>query len=433
MSEPVTSDTRPVVHPDLVPLAAAYPVAAALPEPDRAGPLAAGLLLGLLNEAARMVGDGYATAEAVDSAVRLGCGWPVGPLAVLDAVGLPTARDLLARLAEQDDSFAPAPILGRLAAAGRGFHPGPDHRASSRATEPTAAPGCSVVVVGSGTMATGIAESFLRAGFRTALLARTRDKARVAAETVVFGLERAGVAEDELRQVLERWTATADRAVLGAADLVVEAVVEEPDVKRRLFAELGRVCAPTAVLATSTSSLSVRHCTETADRPAQVLGLHFFNPAAAMPLVELVPSGGTSAHTLARARGAVERLGKTVVECGDRTGFVVNALLFPYLNRALALLDQGAMTPSALDTAVRSLGGHPLGPVRLVDTVGADVAREVQWRLHVDPELRAAAPVPLLEALVTHRHLGRKTAGKGVRAFLASRGVATVEPVPAPA
>ena len=208
--------------------------------------------------------------------------------------------------------------------------------------------------------------------------------------------------------------------------------MEDPDVKRRLFAELGRVCDPSAVLATSTSSLSVRHCTETADRPAQVLGLHFFNPAAAMPLVELVPTDRTSAHTLARARGAVERLGKTAVECGDRTGFVVNALLFPYLNRALALLDQGVVTPAALDAAVRSLGGHPLGPVRLVDTVGADVAREVQWRLHLDLELRAGAPVPLLEALVTHRHLGRKTGGRGVRAFLASRGAATVGPVLAP-
>ena len=399
--------------------------------PDRAGSLAPGLLLGLLNRAAWMVQDGYATAEAVDTAVRLGCGWSEGPLAVLDAIGLETARQLIADLGERaEQPFAPAPVLDRLVdrgalgrRSGRGFHryPAADARPSAA---PTAAPGSRVVVVGSGTMATGIAECFLRAGFSTTLLARTEAGARTAAENVEFGLQRSGASDPELRRCLDRWTATGDRSVLAAADIVVEAVVEDPDVKRRLFAEFGRVCAPHALLATSTSSLPVDVCTDTAGRPAQVLGLHFFNPAPLLPLVELVPAPGTSAHTLARARAVAELLGKQAVECGDRTGFIVNALLFPYLNEALRLLDAGEVTAAGLDQAVKSVGGLPLGPVRLLDTVGADVALEVQSRLHHDPARPAPAPVPLLEQLVADGYLGRKSSGRGVRAFLTGRAAA---------
>ncbi|MGQ4358613.1 3-hydroxyacyl-CoA dehydrogenase family protein [Streptomyces sp. SAS_272] len=400
---------------------------------DRPGSLAPGLLLGLLNRAAWMVHDGYATAEDVDTAMRLGCGWREGPLAVLDAIGLDTARDLLSRLAETSDGHAsPAPVLDELIArgalgrkTGRGFHrhdrgPGP-----GRPAEPTAPPGRRVVVVGSGTMATGIAESFVRGGFDTTLLARTEEKAQAAAERVEFALQRTG---PDVEGGESCFTATADRSVLVAVDLVVEAVVEDLEVKRALFAELGEVCAPRTLLATSTSSLSVADCTEPAGRPADVLGLHFFNPAPVMRLVELVAAKGTSAHNLARARAVAERLGKQAVRCGDRAGFIVNALLFPYLNQALELLDAEATTTAALDAAARSVGGQPLGPVRLLDTVGADVALEVQRRLHADPRCRSPRSAPLLEQLVAAGHLGRKTPGKGARTYLASRAAA---PVPA--
>lgn len=273
-------------------------------------------------------------------------------------------------------------------------------------------------------MATGIAEVCARGGFRTTLLARSEEKAADAAERIGFALQRsaaAGADDTGPQDDPPRWTATSDRSVLSGADIVVEAVVEDLEVKRRLFAELGRVCAPNTVLATSSSSLSVGACTETAGRPAHVLGLHFFNPASLMPLVELVPGERTSAHTMARARALVERLGKETVECGDRTGFIVNALLFPYLNQALDLLDAGTTTPAALDLTVKSVAGQPLGPARLLDTIGADVALEVQRRLHQDPRRRAQAPVPLLEQLVATDHLGRKTSGKGVRAYLTAR------------
>ena len=405
---------------------------------DRPGSLAPGLLLGLLNRAAWMVHDGYATAEDVDTAVRLGCGWQEGPLAVLDAIGLDTARDLLSRLAETDDGHtAPAPVLDELIARGtlgrktdRGFHRYGRGENARRAAEPTAPPGRRVVVVGSGTMATGIAESFVRGGFDTVLLARTEEKAQEAAERVEFALQRtAATGADEEGAGAERgFTATADRSVLGAVDIVVEAVVEDLEVKRRLFAELGAVCAPRTLLATSTSSLPVGACTEPAGRPADVLGLHFFNPAPAMPLVELVPAEGTSRHNLARARGVAERLGKETVQCGDRAGFIVNALLFPYLNQALELLDADETTTAALDSTARAVGGQPIGPVRLLDTVGADVALEVQRRLQADPRCRAPRTASLLEQLVAKGYLGRKTPGKGPRTYLASR---TTTPVPA--
>lgn len=400
---------------------------------DRPGSLAPGLLLGLLNQAAWMVHEGYASAEAVDTAVRLGCGWRDGPLAVLDAIGLDTARDVLARLGDLGGGHrAPAPVLDELIAqgalgvkSGLGFHRHTAGSAPRPSVAPTAAPGCNLVVVGSGTMATGIAEACVRGGFRTTLLARTPAGAADAAERVEFGLQRTAEADDSgPRDAPARWTATSDRTVLASADIVVEAVVEDLDVKRRLFAELGEVCPPNTLLATSTSSLPVEACTETAGRPAHVLGLHFFNPATVMPLVELVPAERTGAHTLARARAVVERLGKEAVECGDRTGFIVNALLFPYLNEALDLLDAGEATAAALDTALKSVGGQQLGPARLVDTVGADVALEVQRRLHEDPRRAARTPVPLLEQLVAEGHLGRKTPGRGVSTFLMARAKA---------
>lgn len=393
---------------------------------DRPGSLAPGLLLGLLNRAAWMVHDGYADAEEVDTAMRLGAGWTEGPLAVLDAIGLDTARDLLSRLAETgDEHLAPAPVLDELIArgalgrkAGQGFHHHGHRRPAGRRAEPTAPPGRRAVVVGSGTMALGIAECFVRGGFDTTVLARTQEKARAAEERVRFALLGADGDEEPGPLAL---TATADRSVLATTDIVVEAVVEDLEVKRRLFAELGEVCAPHTLLATSTSSLPVTACTEPAGRPADVLGMHFFNPAPAMRLMELVPAAGTCEHTLARARAVAERLGKQAVRCADRTGFIVNALLFPYLNQALGLLDGGGTTAAALDATVRAVGAQPLGPVRLLDTVGVDVALEVQRRLRADPRCRASEPAALLEELAASGHLGRKTPGRSARAYLTGR------------
>ncbi|MFD9819582.1 3-hydroxyacyl-CoA dehydrogenase family protein [Streptomyces violascens] len=403
--------------------------------PDRPGSIAPALVFGILNQAAWMHQEGRAGTEELETAVRLGCGWRQGPLRILDGIGLDTAKDVLDGLHRRlGPRFEPAPVLGRLIGrgdlgrkSGRGFH---DYRTAPVARQPVrpgppsppAGPG-TVAVVGSGTMATGIAEVFLRAGYRTVLVARTEAKAAAAAEAVELALPGAAPAPGETRGTL---TSTADRSVLARADLVVEAVIEDRAVKRALFAELGAVCKPQAVLATTTSSLPVRDCAEASGRPGDVVGLHFFNPAPMMPLVEVVRSERTGERALATAHDVVRRLGKTGVECADRTGFLVNYLLFPYLNDALALLDHDVVGPQLLDGVAKSVGGQPIGPTRLLDTVGADVALAVQRRLHEDYGRAEFAPPPLLEELVATGHLGRKCGWKGVRAYLAAREPAAV-------
>ncbi|MEW9517749.1 3-hydroxyacyl-CoA dehydrogenase NAD-binding domain-containing protein [Streptomyces tubercidicus] len=376
--------------------------------PDRPGSLAPALLYGLLNQAAWMHHDGYADRDSIDTAIRLGCGWQEGPLCVLDAIGQRTARDILDGLHHRlGDRFAPAP-------------PVPPAGAAPREAGATSAGGAveTVAVIGSGTMATGIAEVSLRAGFRTVLVARSEEKAADVRESVEFGLLRTGAEPGQVAESLARWTDTTDLAAVADADLVVEAVVENLEVKRELFARLGALCRPGAVLATTTSSLPVGECAEASGRPADVVGLHFFNPVTSMELVEVVRVEQTSDATLTRARAVLNRLGKTGVECGDRTGFIVNALLFPYLNDALDLLDGPDLETTLLDTVVKSVGGQPLGPTRLLDVVGADVALEVQQALYRSSGRPDLAPADLLRRLVHNGFLGRKSAGRGLRAYL---------------
>ncbi|MER7399457.1 3-hydroxyacyl-CoA dehydrogenase NAD-binding domain-containing protein [Streptomyces sp. NPDC000151] len=404
--------------------------------PDLPGSVAPVLLFALLNQAAWMHEEGHASAAELDTAVRLGCGWPDGPLRTLDAIGLDTALDVLDGLHERlGPRFQPPRGLRKLvdqgalgAKAGRGYVCGNAAAtpAPATATTPAPVPGIDpVVVIGSGTMATGIGEVFLRGGYRTVLLARTEEKAAAADEAVRFGLERTAASGPDPVEAVARWTATTDRSVLGRAGLVIEAVVEDPAVKRALFAELGAVCATGTLLATTTSSLPVGECATASGRPADVVGLHFFNPAPAMPLVELVRAAGTGEPALATARRIVTGLGKTPVDCADRTGFLVNALLFPYLNDALGLLEDGAVGPALLDAAVKSVGRQPIGPTRLLDTVGADVALTVARRLYEQYGRRPEfAPAPLLERLVDGGFLGRKSAGRGVRAYLTEAAAA---------
>ncbi|MFE0132901.1 3-hydroxyacyl-CoA dehydrogenase family protein [Streptomyces sp. NPDC059037] len=375
--------------------------------PDRAGSIAPALLFGILNQAAWAYHDGYADRDSLETALRLGCGWAEGPLRILDAIGHRTARDILEGLHHRIGArYTPAPLLaGEL-------DPPP-------APEAADDPGIDVVaVIGSGTMATGIAEVFLRGGYRTVLVARSQEKAEAAREAVEFGLQRSGTGPDDLAEAMGRWTGTTDLARAAEADLVVEAVVEDLAVKRELFADLGWRCRPGTLLATTTSSLPVHGVAEASGRARDVLGLHFFNPPPAMRLVELVRAEHTGESALRRARAVLGRLDKTPVECADRTGFLVNALLFPYLNDALGLLPD--VEPKLLDTVMKSVGQQPLGPTRLLDTVGADVALEVQNRLHQATRRPEFEPVPLLRRLVDGGFLGRKSAGRGVRAFLTS-------------
>jgi 3-hydroxybutyryl-CoA dehydrogenase len=405
---------------------------------DKAGFIANALLFGYLNHAVQMYEQRYVSREDVDAAMTLGCGLPMGPLALMDLIGLDTAYEILDTMYKQgrDRLHAPAPLLKQMVVAGlrgrksgRGFYtyasPGsstivPDDETPSEAA--SHGPGREVRrvgVVGSGTMATGIAQVFALGGYDVVLVARSPEKAAAVLERVAVSLEKGvqrGKVEDaERAAALGRLTA-GRLEDLTDADLVVEAVVEELGVKRALFENLDEICKPGAVLATSTSSLPVIECAMATGRPRDVVGLHFFNPAPVMRLVEVVSTVATSAEAVDTALAVCERLGKRAVRCGDRAGFVVNALLFPYLNDAVRMLSEHYAGVDDIDTAMKAGCGYPMGPFELLDVVGLDVALAIQRALYLEFRERGYAPTPLLEQLVTAGYLGRKT-GRGFRTY----------------
>ncbi|MBQ1027187.1 3-hydroxyacyl-CoA dehydrogenase family protein [Micromonospora sp. C95] len=405
---------------------------------DRAGFIANALLFGYLNHAVDMFESRYATREDIDAAMKLGCGLPMGPLALMDLIGLDTAYEILDtmyRRGGRDRRHAPVPLLKQMVTAGllgrksgRGFYtyerPGspkvvPDEQ-TPITTEPavTSAVVTKVGIVGSGTMATGIIEVFAHAGYEVVSVTRGAEQSAKVFEAVRTSLNK-GVVRGRLSEVdrdaaLGRinWSATLDH--LADVDLVVEAVVEELSVKKALFASLDELCKPGVVLATTTSSLPVIEMAMATQRPADVVGLHFFNPAPAMPLVEIVRTIRTSAETVATAQAVSATLGKTGVVCGDRSGFIVNALLFPYLNDAVRMLEASYSTTDDIDHAMKLGCGYPMGPFELLDVVGLDVALAIQRELYLELREPGFAPAPLLEHLVTAGYLGRK-AGRGFR------------------
>ncbi|MCG7525774.1 3-hydroxybutyryl-CoA dehydrogenase [Streptomyces sp. OfavH-34-F] len=406
---------------------------------DRPGFVADGLLFGYLNQAAAMYEANYATREDIDAAMRLGCGLPMGPLALLDLIGIDTARTVLEAMysASHDRLHAPAPILGQLGAAGltgrkagRGFYtyaePGsgtvvPDALTPApRGAEAAGRPVRSVGVAGSGTMASGIAEVFAKAGYDVVLAARGQEKADLAKARIATSLARSvakGRLTEEARdETLARITPAASLDAFAGVDLAVEAVAEDLAVKRQLFATLDKVCRPGAVLATTTSSLPVVEIARATGRPEDVVGMHFFNPAPAMKLVEVVRTVLTADDVHATVHEVCLKVRKHPVDCGDRAGFIVNALLFPYLNNAIKMVEEHYASLDDIDAAMKLGGGYPMGPFELLDVVGLDVSLAIEKVLHGafrDPGL---APAPLLEHLVAAGCLGRKT-GRGFREY----------------
>nr|WP_308408459.1 3-hydroxyacyl-CoA dehydrogenase NAD-binding domain-containing protein [Streptomyces samsunensis] len=226
-----------------------------------------------------------------------------------------------------------------------------------------------------------------------------------------------GAARQAGARAAHRGDGPADRGVRtpGARRLRpgVEAVAEGIDVKRGVFADLDRVCAPGAVLATSTSSLPVIECAMATRRPEDVIGMHFFNPAPVMRLVEVVHTVLTSKEALGTAHALAAALGKRAVDCPDRAGFIVNALLFPYLNSAVTMLDEGWATADDIDTVMAAGQGYPMGPLRLLDVIGLDVSLAIQRTLHGTFRDPALTPARHLQRLVEAGHLGRK-GGRGL-------------------
>ena len=406
---------------------------------DKAGFIANALLFGYLNHAVSMVESRYATREDIDAAMRLGCGYPMGPLALLDLIGLDTAYEILDTMYRQsrDRLHAPAPILKQMVTAGlRGRKTGQGFYTYEAPDSPKVVPDAltpvagaahaatrevrQVGVVGSGTMATGIVEVLAKAGYDVLYVTRGDEKVARVRAALERSLDKA-VLRGKLEQAdrdaaLARVRGSARLDDLAGADLVVEAVVEELSVKQALFATLDEICKPGAVLATTTSSLPVIDLAAATGRPADVVGLHFFNPAPVMALVEVVRTVSTAEDVAATARAVCEQAGKHAVECGDRAGFIVNALLFPYLNDAVKMLQAHYATVEDIDSAMIVGCGYPLGPFDLLDVVGLDVAYAIQRTLYLEFREPGFAPAPLLEQLVTAGYLGRK-AGRGFRDY----------------
>jgi 3-hydroxybutyryl-CoA dehydrogenase len=234
--------------------------------------------------------------------------------------------------------------------------------------------------------------------------------------TIEKGLEkqvsREKITAEDKAAILGRLSATDKIADLADCDLVIESVVEDLDVKKALFAELDKAVKPSAILATNTSTLPVVEMAMATGRPDKVCGIHFFNPATAMPLVEVVRPLTASDDTMAAANAFTAKCGKSGVQVKDRAGFIVNALLFPYLNNAIRIWETGTATMEDIDTAMKLGCGHPMGPFTLTDFVGLDTTYFIANIMFEEYREARFAPPPLLKRMVLAGHLGRKS-GRG--------------------
>jgi len=275
-------------------------------------------------------------------------------------------------------------------------------------------------VVGLGTMGAGIAQLAIEAGVETIALELDAERAAAARERIAYFLRRK-VEKGQLEAgaddaALARLCLVSVAGELGGCDVVIEAVFEELEAKRTVFAELERACGPDAILASNTSALSVGAIAAGLEHPERVVGMHFFNPAPLMPLVEIVRAEHSRDDVVETAYALAERLGRRPIRCADTPGFVVNRVLIPLLNDCIRVLDEAGVTPQDLDTAMTLGAGWPLGPCALLDLVGIDVHVHASETLHdALGEERMAPPQRLLD-LRRAGKLGRKS-GEGFYAY----------------
>ena len=270
-----------------------------------------------------------------------------------------------------------------------------------------------VGVIGSGIMGSGIAEVAATAGCTVVL----RSRSQASADGMLKGLEkslakhveRGKKSQEDADAIRARVSATTALADLADADLIIESVVEDLAVKKALFAEIDAVAKAGAIIATNTSTLPVVEMAMVTSRPELVCGVHFFNPATAMSLVEIVAPLTASEATITAVTEFATACGKEPVRVKDQAGFIVNALLFPYLNNAIRLLEQGVATKEGIDTAMKGGCGFPMGPFALLDLVGLDTSLAILEALYLEFADPNYAPVPLLKRMVVAGQLGRKS------------------------
>jgi 3-hydroxybutyryl-CoA dehydrogenase len=273
-----------------------------------------------------------------------------------------------------------------------------------------------VGVVGLGTMGAGIAQVSVQSGFETVgreISEELAERGRATIDRYLSrGVEKGRLTEAEREATVARLTLTTDLADLADCDLVIEAVVEDLELKRQTFAELDRLTGPDAVLATNTSALSVGEIAEATERPERVVGMHFFNPAPVLPLVEIVRASTTSDEAVDAAFAWAERAGKQPVRCNDTPGFIVNRILIPLLNDCVRVLDEAGVQPDEMDKAMTNGAGWPLGPCALIDLIGVDVHVHASEALHAKLSEPRMAPPERLTQMQREGRLGRKS-GRG--------------------
>ena len=275
-------------------------------------------------------------------------------------------------------------------------------------------------VVGLGAMGAGIAQLAMQAGYETVGREVTDELGTKARDRIAHFLQRRVDKEQmtaaERESALGSLALTTDLADLADCDLVIEAIVEDLGPKLELFAELERIVRPDAILATNTSALSVTEIAAATASPERVVGMHFFNPAPLMPLVEIVRAEVSSADAVEAAYAVGERLGKRPIRCHDTPGFVVNRVLIPLLNDCLRVLDEARVSPEDLDTAMTAGAGWPMGPCTLVDLVGIDVHVHASEALYEKLREPRMAPPPRIVAMKNAGLLGRKS-GRGFYSY----------------
>ena len=274
-----------------------------------------------------------------------------------------------------------------------------------------------VCVLGAGIMGSGIAQVVGAAGFEVSIRDLEDRFIEKGLATIKFHLDRA-VEKEKIDSkaaiaTMDRIKGTTDfQEAVADADLVIEAVVEDMRVKKKVFAEMDATCKPDTILASNTSGLSITEVASATKRPDKVLGVHFFNPAPVMQLVELIRGYVTSDHTVATTKTFVEKLGKTPIEVKEAPGFAVNRILCPMINEAIFVYSEGIATAEDIDQAMILGANHPMGPLALADLVGLDTLLAVLDGLHQELGEDKYRPSPLLRKMVRAGHLGRKS-GKG--------------------
>jgi 3-hydroxybutyryl-CoA dehydrogenase len=273
-----------------------------------------------------------------------------------------------------------------------------------------------VGIVGLGTMGAGIAQVAVQAGFRTVGREVSDELAERGRATIdrylTRGVERGRLSQEKRDAAMARLSLTTKLADLADCDLVIEAVLEELELKREVFGELDRVCRSDAVLATNTSALSVGEIAEATERPERVVGMHFFNPAPVLPLVEIVRARKSSGEAVDAAYEWAEAAGKEPVRCNDTPGFIVNRILIPLLNDCVRVLDEADVRPEDMDKAMTNGAGWPMGPCALVDLIGIDVHVHASEALYAKLREERMSPPERLVRMQREGRLGRKS-GRG--------------------